>query len=77
MVYFSSHGRNDYWNIDYQDELFLIFGKESQGLLKHILRKERNNLYKIPILSEHVRSLNLANSVAIVEYDGIRFQVNV
>lgn len=73
MVYFSSHGKNDYRNIDYQDELFFIFGKESKGLPKQILKKERNNLYKIPMLSNHVRSLNLANSVAIVVYEGLRF----
>ena len=73
MVYFSSHGKNDYRNINYHDELFFIFGKESNGLPKHILRKERNNLYKIPMLSNHVRSLNLANSVAIVVYEGLRY----
>ena len=27
MVYFSSHGTRDHWSIDYQDELFLVFGK--------------------------------------------------
>tara|TARA_B100001057_G_scaffold153059_1_gene153221 strand:+ start:289 stop:741 length:453 start_codon:yes stop_codon:yes gene_type:complete len=73
MVYFSRQGRKNYWSIDYQDELFFIFGKESKGLPKHILNKEQNNLYKIPIFSQHVRSLNLANSVAIVVYDGLRF----
>ena len=28
MVYFSSHASKEFWNITYQDDLFLIFGKE-------------------------------------------------
>lgn len=72
MAFLSSHGIKDYWDIPFEDNLFLIFGKESVGLSKDILEKYENHLYKIPLFSEHVRSLNLANAVAIVTYEGIK-----
>ncbi|HUH27861.1 tRNA (cytidine(34)-2'-O)-methyltransferase [Gelidibacter sp.] len=72
MAFLSSHGDKDYWDIPFEDDLFLIFGKESLGLSKDILERHQEHLYKIPLFSEHVRSLNLANAVAIVAYEGIK-----
>jgi len=74
MVFFSSHGEKDHWSIDYEDELFLIFGKESVGLPKSLLFEKKNSLYKIPLYCDHIRSLNLANTVGIVVYEGLRQQ---
>ena len=71
MAFFSSHGNKDYWDIPFEDNLFLIFGKESVGLSKSLLKKYHQNTYKIPIFSPHVRSLNLANAVSIVVYEGL------
>ena len=72
MVFLSSHGIQDYWEIPFEDNIFLIFGKESVGLSKSILKTNPDKLYKIPIYSEHVRSLNLANAVSIVVYEGLK-----
>ena len=72
MVYLSSSGEKNYCSIDYKDDMFLIFGKESVGLPKNIIAENSDKLYKIPIYSTHVRSLNLANAVSIVVYDGLR-----
>ena len=72
IVYFSSHGTQEHWSIDYQDELFLVFGKESVGLSEEILENNQDKLYKIPLYGEHIRSLNLANAVGIVVYEGLR-----
>ncbi len=72
MVYFSSHGKKEFWDIEFKNDMFLIFGKESAGLSDNIINKNQNKLYKIPIFSNHVRSLNLANAVSIVVYEAIR-----
>ncbi len=72
MVYLSSHGTKTYDEIPYEDDLFLVFGKESVGLPKEITEKFPNDLYTIPMYSEHIRSLNLANAVSIVVFEGIR-----
>jgi len=72
MVYLSSSGEMDYCSIDYKDDMFFIFGKESVGLPKNIIAGNSEKLYKIPIYSNHIRSLNLANAVSIVAYEGLR-----
>jgi tRNA (cytidine/uridine-2'-O-)-methyltransferase len=72
FAFFSSHGSQDYTSIDYQDDMFLIFGKESVGLPKDLVAENSSKVYQIPIFSPHIRSLNLANSVSIVVYEGIR-----
>jgi len=72
MIYLSSSGEKNYCSIDYKDDMFLVFGKESVGLPKKIIAENSDKLYKIPIYSNHVRSLNLANAVSIVVYDGLR-----
>jgi tRNA (cytidine/uridine-2'-O-)-methyltransferase len=72
MVFLSSHGQKNHWDIPYEDNLFLVFGKESVGLSKSITEKNPDKLYKIPLYSPHVRSLNLANAVGIVVYEGLR-----
>jgi tRNA (cytidine/uridine-2'-O-)-methyltransferase len=72
MVYFSSSATKNYTSINFQDNMFFLFGKESVGLSKEITVKNLDNLYKIPIYSKHVRSLNLANAVSIVVYEALR-----
>ncbi len=72
MVFLSSHGTQKYWDIDFKDELFLVFGKESSGLPKNHSHILKSKLYNIPLYSEHIRSVNLANAVSIVAYEGIR-----
>jgi len=71
MAFLSSHGEENHWDIPFKDDLFLIFGKESVGLPKSIIENHKDHLYKIPLYSEHVRSLNLANAVSIVIYEGL------
>lgn len=72
MVFLSSHGTKKHWDIPFEDNMFLIFGKESVGLSKSIINENSDNLYKIPIFSEQVRSLNIANAVSIVIYEGLK-----
>lgn len=72
FVYFSSYGTKNHWDIPFKDDMFFVFGKESVGLPKSITEKNKEKLYKIPMYSEHIRSLNLANAVGIVTYEGLK-----
>jgi tRNA (cytidine/uridine-2'-O-)-methyltransferase len=72
MVFLSSHGTKNHWDIGFEDNMFLVFGKESVGLPKYIIKSHSDKLFRIPIYSEHVRSLNLANAVSIVVYEGLK-----
>jgi tRNA (cytidine/uridine-2'-O-)-methyltransferase len=72
MVFLSSHGEKLYWDINYTENMFLIFGKESKGLSTEIIKNNLDHTYKIPLQSDKVRSINLANAVSIVVYEGLR-----
>ncbi len=72
MVFLSSAGKQNYTAIDYQEDMYFVFGKESVGLPRDLLESNGDKCYKIPIYSEHVRSLNLANAVSIVVYDALK-----
>ena len=72
MVYFSSSATKNYTSINFQDNMFFLFGKESMGLSKDIINNNLDKLYRIPIYTKHVRSLNLANAVSIVVYEALR-----
>ncbi|WP_400080605.1 tRNA (cytidine(34)-2'-O)-methyltransferase [Winogradskyella sp. R77965] len=72
MVFLSSHGTKSHWDIDFKENMFLIFGKESVGLSKQLTEKYKDRLFKIPLFNKHIRSLNLANAVSIIVYEGLR-----
>lgn len=69
---FSSHGTKSIWDIPYSENMFLVFGKESVGLASEITDLFPNKLYKIPLFSDKIRSLNLGNAVGIAVYEGLR-----
>lgn len=72
MIFFSATAKKEHWTINYKDNMFLVFGKESVGLPKALLSKEGTTVVKIPLFSDHIRSLNLANAVAVSIYEGLR-----
>jgi len=51
---------------------FLVFGKETLGLPEELLEQVGDMALRIPIFSPAVRSLNLANSAAIILYEALR-----
>ena len=74
FAFFSSRATQSYLELPYENQPFLVFGKESVGLSNAILDKFPNDQYQIPLFSDKIRSLNIANAVAIAAYEGIRRQ---
>jgi len=72
IVFLSSHGTKLHWDISYVNNMFLVFGRESVGLPKPLLQKHQDQLFKIPLYNNEIRSLNLANAVSIIVYEGLR-----
>lgn len=62
---------HDYCSVEYRDEDFLVFGRETKGLDEDLLANNYEKCIRIP-MREEARSLNLANSVAIVVYEALR-----
>lgn len=75
--YFSTtKGSKNYTKKSYKKGDYFIFGKETKGLPVDLLDAYPDNCIKIPMLhNDKARSLNLANSVAVVVYEALR-QVN-
>jgi tRNA (cytidine/uridine-2'-O-)-methyltransferase len=70
--YFSVHAEKTYLEAEFALADFLVFGSETKGLGREFLEPRRQSSYRIPILERGVRSLNLANAVSIVVYEGLR-----
>ena len=73
-VFFSRYGQKSFDECVFDKEaeaIYLIFGKESTGIPKSILRDHLDSTYRIPMVKE-ARSLNLANPVAIGMYECLR-----
>tara|TARA_B100000579_G_C22826440_1_gene853383 strand:+ start:1684 stop:2145 length:462 start_codon:yes stop_codon:yes gene_type:complete len=64
----SKFGKEIYTNIKYDNNIFLLFGSEINGLPNFILNKLENRSLKIPMIKKS-RSINLSNSVSIVAYE--------
>ena len=76
FYYFTRYGKKSHSEFDYSDKdknIYLIFGKESTGIPKEILRNNIDKCIRIPC-SDNVRCLNVANSVAIALYEVMRQQ---
>ncbi len=67
-----SEGEQSYSEVSYGPEDYLIFGRESSGLPQSLLERHRQQWLRIPMFHPEARSLNLANSVAIVLYESLR-----
>lgn len=74
LLCFSARATRSYTTVHYRDDDHLVFGGESRGLPDHIRAAHHDALFRIPIASEHVRSLNLANAVSVVVYEALRQQ---
>jgi len=71
FYYATTKGVNVYSNINYPDDAFIVFGKETKGLPEELLYKNKEYCIRIP-MRDKLRSLNLANSVAVVLYEVLR-----
>lgn len=71
FYFVSTKASRSYDEIEYRENDFLVFGKETKGLEEDLLRKNYNNCIRIP-MTDYARSLNLSNSVAIILYEALR-----
>ncbi|MDF2536809.1 MAG: trmL [Bacillales bacterium] len=70
-------GEKTYSNFDFSDseeDIFFVFGRETKGLPKEVIEKYKETALRIPMNDEHVRSLNLSNTAAILIYEALRQQ---
>lgn len=69
----STKAVNTYADVKYPDDVYLVFGRETKGLPEKLLKDNKENCIRIPMINE-ARSLNLSNAAAIVVYEALRQQ---
>ena len=70
-LYFSANAERDSRDAPFAANSVLVFGNETAGLPAKILEKHPEQCFRIPMTGD-VRSLNLANAVSVVLYEGLR-----
>ena len=76
MYYLTKFGTQDHAKFDYSDQdldHYFMFGKETTGLPKDLIQANLERCLRIP-MNDHVRSLNLSNTAAILVYEALRQQ---
>ena len=72
QIYFATtKALQTYSDVNYEEDCYIMFGKESAGIPEEILMEHKDQCVRIPMINE-IRSLNLSNSVAIVLYEALR-----
>ena len=76
FYYLSRYGTKAHSSIDFSDhnkDIYLVFGRESTGIPKEILKNHIDRCLRIPI-NDKIRALNLSNCVAIMVFEVLRQQ---
>lgn len=76
FYFLTRYGRKAHSSFDYSDRsknIYLVFGKESTGIPKEILKDHLDRCLRVPMTNK-VRALNLSNTVAIMVYEVLRQQ---
>lgn len=69
----TTKARKVYTEVNYKENSFIMFGKESAGIREDILINYKETSVRVPML-EQTRSLNLSNTVAIILFEALRQQ---
>lgn len=75
LFLFEEFGARSFYEPDYPDDAFLVFGQETKGIPKPILAQHEGRLFKLPMRSDVIRSLNLANTVSAAAYQALRGKI--
>ena len=70
--FFSTKAVKTHYECPYEEGAHLVFGNEGSGLPTVIHQEFSDSFYTIPMPGDGARSLNLANSAAVVLYEGLR-----
>ena len=68
MYFFTTKGQKRHSDIQYPDNAYLVFGKETKGLPEELLHDNYQNAVRIP-MRDKLRSLNLSNSICVAVYE--------
>lgn len=71
MYFATTKADKTYCDVKYEEDCFILFGKETKGLSEDLLYERMETAVRIPMIDD-ARSLNLSNSVAVIAYEAMR-----
>ncbi|OYX47490.1 MAG: tRNA (uridine(34)/cytosine(34)/5-carboxymethylaminomethyluridine(34)-2'-O)-methyltransferase TrmL [Sphingomonadales bacterium 32-64-22] len=74
LYLFEEYAQRSFYEPAYPDDAYLVFGCETKGLPEQIVAAHRAQMVNLPMRSDKVRSLNLANTVTAAAYQAVRAQ---
>jgi tRNA (cytidine/uridine-2'-O-)-methyltransferase len=74
LWFIESNGSKRYDEARFAPDDYLVFGRETAGLPKQLLERNREHWLRIPMFNEQARSLNLSNCAALVLFEALRQQ---
>ncbi len=72
LFLFEQFGSRSFHDADYPADAMLVFGCETKGLPPELVDRYAGRLFRQPMRSDKIRSLNLSNSVAVAAYEALR-----
>lgn len=75
LFLFEEFGSRSFYEPDYPEDAFLIFGQETKGIPRNIIAQHEDRLFRLPMRSDVIRSLNLANTVSAAAYQALRGRI--
>lgn len=72
LFLFEEFGARSFYEPEYPDDAMLVFGQETKGIPRSIIAQHQDRLFNLPMRSEVIRSLNLANTVSAAAYQALR-----
>ncbi len=76
LLFFDNFTEKNYDQAPYLDNCCLIFGSETKGFPEKFYKDYIDKMYKLPMFSEKIRSLNLSNAATAITYECLR-QINM
>jgi len=75
LFLFEEFGSRSFYEPAYPEDAFLVFGQETKGLPRAIIDRHPDRLFRLPMRSQVIRSLNLANTVSAAAYQALRGKI--
>ncbi len=72
LLFFDNFTEQLYDDAPYEDNSYLVFGSETKGFPEVLMNRYKESIYKLPMYSDIIRSLNLSNSVTAITYECLR-----
>lgn len=75
LFLFEEYAARSFYEPEYPEDAYLVFGSETKGLPAAIAEPLAHRMVHLPMRSNHIRSLNLANTVAAAAYQALRGKI--